>query len=283
METTTIQYESLTNDVLFHMVFTKNEKARRGLISCLLGIPVSEIKDVIVLNPMQYMDAIDSKLTILDLRVLFNNNTYINIEMQVRRFPFWCNRTVVYSCRQIVDQTNVDGFEYENLEPVILISIMDHTIFPDHKVFFNKYCLQDKTGYLYSDKLQFYVMDLTAISDATEEDIKQGLVQWANAFSAESWDDIDKIDNPDIKEAVNQMRTIMSSPEDREIVWRHKLAQLDYDTMMKGARNEGFSNGYSSGVEQNKLDNARTLKTSGLDPTFIANAIGLPLDVVNAL
>ena len=172
---------------------------------------------------------------------------------------------------------------YENLEPVILISIMDHTIFPDHKVFFNKYRLQDNTGYLYSDKLQFYVMDLTAISDATEEDIKQGLVQWANAFNAESWDDIDKIDNPDIKEAVNQMRTIMSSPEDREIVWRHKLAQLDYDTMMKGARNEGFSNGYSSGAENARLADAKAFKAAGFDPAVIANTIGLPLDVVNAL
>ena len=68
-----------------------------------------------------------------------------------------------------------------------------------------------------------------------------------------------------------------------EADWRRKMAQLDYDTMMKGARNEGFSNGYSSGVEQNKLDNAKAFKTAGFDPAVIANTIGLPLDVVNAL
>ena len=39
-------YVSLTTDLLFHLVFTKNDRARISLISSLLGIPESEIISV---------------------------------------------------------------------------------------------------------------------------------------------------------------------------------------------------------------------------------------------
>ena len=152
-----LMYESLMNDVLFHMVFTRNMTALRGLVSSLLGLPESEILEIVVLNPMQYTDAISSKLTVLDIRAHLNGDRYLNIEMQVRRFAYWTNRSVVYSCRQIVEQSNAEGFEYDRLEPVIHIAIMNHTLFSDHKRFFAKYELTDREGYRYSDKLQFRV------------------------------------------------------------------------------------------------------------------------------
>ena len=77
-------YVSLTNDLLFHLVFTKNERARISLISSLLGIPESEIVSADVINPIQLTEAIDTKMTILDLNVHLNNNKHVLVEMQVR-------------------------------------------------------------------------------------------------------------------------------------------------------------------------------------------------------
>ena len=37
------------------------------------------------------------------------------------------------------------------------------------------------------------------------------------------------------------MRTIMNTPEQRQLVWDRRLAQLDYDSQMESARNEGES------------------------------------------
>ena len=182
-----LEYESLMNDVLFHMVFANNEKALRGLVSCLLNIPEADMGKIDVLNPMQYMDAKSSKLTVLDLRVHMADGRFVNIEMQVRRFEYWTNRSVVYSCRQITEQSNAEGFQYDSLEPVIQVAIMNHTLFEDHKRFFTRYQLQDNEGYPYSDKIQFYVMDLKAMDGATEEEKHQGLLEWAEAFSAKNW------------------------------------------------------------------------------------------------
>ena len=125
------------------MVFTRNAEALKGLLSVLLNVPEADIEKVEVLNPMQYSEVSDSKLTVLDLKVHMNNNTYIHVEMQVRKFEYWTNRTLGYACRQIADQIHAD-FDYGKLEPVIQISIMDYSLFPDHKRFFTDYIPRDE-------------------------------------------------------------------------------------------------------------------------------------------
>ena len=197
-----LDYVPLTNDLLFHMVFTKNEQALRSLLSCLLNIPEAEMRKIEILNPMQYTEAIDTKLTVLDLKLHLNGEKYILIEMQVRKFINWTNRTLAYSCRQIADQIKGKQFEYERIQPVILIAIMDNTLFPDHKRFLSKYLLRDEEGYVYSDKLQYIVMDLTAVEKASREEKEQGLVEWADAFRADSWDSAKRIENEGVKEAM---------------------------------------------------------------------------------
>ena len=104
-----LDYEPLTNDLLFHMVFTKNEQALRSLLSCLLDIPQTEMREIEILNPMQYTEAIDTKLTVLDLKLHLNNEKYILIEMQVRRFINWTNRTLAYASRQIAEPDKGKG------------------------------------------------------------------------------------------------------------------------------------------------------------------------------
>ena len=148
-------YEPLTNDAMFHLVFLNNEKARKALVSTLLNIPEKEISEITVINPMQFSDSFDAMQTVLDLRMHLVSGAYLNIEMQVKRFSEWTNRTVVYSCRQITDQSNNEGFKYGDLEPVIHIAIMNNTLFENHKRFFAKYEVMDEEGYRYTDKLQF--------------------------------------------------------------------------------------------------------------------------------
>ena len=45
-----IEYVSLKNDLLFHMVFTRNGRALKGLLSTLLNLPESDILSVEILN-----------------------------------------------------------------------------------------------------------------------------------------------------------------------------------------------------------------------------------------
>ena len=76
--------------------------------------------------------------------------------------------------------------ESSKLDPVIQIFIRDCSLFPEHKRFLSSYVPRDDEGYPYTDKLQFIVMDLTQIGSANEDQKKQGLVEWAMAFKADS-------------------------------------------------------------------------------------------------
>ena len=232
------EFVSLRNDLLFHMVFTRNAEALKGLISVLLNIPEHEILKVEVLNPMQYSEVIDSKLTVLDLKVHLNDGTYVLVEMQVRKFEYWTNRTIAYACRQIADQVHGD-FDYGKLESVIQISIMDYTLFPDHPRFFKRYGPRDDEGYPFSDKLQFYVMDLTQTDTANEDQKKQGLVEWANAFRADSWTEVNEIENSGVKEAAKTMQLIMSNPAERDLIRMRMDAEIDRRTQTASDKKEG--------------------------------------------
>lgn len=273
-------YIALTNDLLFHLVFTMNEKARISLISSLLNIPENDILSADVLNPLQWNESIDTKLTVLDLKVHLNNDKYILIEMQVRKFDHWTNRTLIYGCRDIDEQTNGANFSYGKLQPVIQIAIMDYTLFPEHRKFFARYrVLDEDDGYPFTDKLQFYVMDLTAISEANDEAQHNGLVDWAKAFSAGDWETVEKISNAGVKEATKTMEAIMSSPEQRQRILNRRKALLDYKSEIEDAE----AKGEARGSEKEKRDNAKGFKTAGVDPSIIASVTGLSLTEIAAL
>ena len=253
----TPDYVALTNDLLFHMVFSMNKLALKSLLSSLLNMPEEKIVDIDILNPLQYNDSIDTKITVLDLRVHLNEQEFILVEMQVRRFESWTNRTLVYACRDVIQQSRGEEFSYGKLQPVIQIAIMSHTLFPDHKRFFARYDLKDAEGYCFSDKLQFYVMDLTAIDQASDREKENGLVDWAKAFTARNWEAVDRIENRGVMEAKKTMETIMSTPSQREMIWDRRRALLDWkseieDSIAKGraeGRVEGRAEGRAEGEE----------------------------------
>ena len=219
-------YISLTDDLLFHLVFTKNDRARVSLISSLLGIPESDIVSAAVVNPIQLNESFDTKITVLDLNVHLNNDKHVLVEMQVRKFASWTNRTLIYACREIDDQTKGKEFNYDKLEPVIQIAIMDYTLFPENRKFFARYKVQDEeTGYLFTDRLQFYVMDLTAISLATKKDGEDGLVDWANAFNANDWKTVERINHTGVKEGEG-LKTASGGNFFRPEVIRNKRSAL---------------------------------------------------------
>ena len=229
----------------------------------LLNISQDQITRIEISNPMQYTAIIDTKLTILDLKVHLNDNSFILVEMQVRKFKHWTNRTVVYTCKQLTEQVH-ENFDYDKLQPVILISIMDYTLFPDHTRFFKKYKVVDDENYPYTDKIQFWVMDLTQIAGATDEQKAQGLVEWARAFSANSWEEFNQIQNSAIKEAAKTMELIMSNPTDREKLRMRQDAQNDWITMLNSERRDGIEIGRKDGMDIGRIQTLAELVEDGI-------------------
>ena len=281
-----MEYIPLRNDLLFHMVFTRNMVALKALLSALLHIPEKRIGEIEVLNPIQYSESISTRLTVLDLKVHIQGGTYVLVEMQVRKFDFWTNRALAYASRAVADQVKGE-FNYSKLEPVIQISIMDYSLFPEHRRFFAKYTPRDEEGFEYTNKLRFYVLDLTQIETASDEEKSQGLVEWARAFRAGSWDEVNNIENTGVMEAAKTMELIMANPIEREMLRMRRDAEIDRRTEILSAERrgkaQGVKQGIEQGIEQEKVEIAGGMKRKGFAPSVISELCGLTLEEVHAL
>jgi len=82
-------------------------------------------------------------------------------------------------------------------------------------------------------------MDLTARELATELDKKQGLVEWGKAFSATTWEEVERVQAPGIQEVKKAMTFIMSQPTERERVFARQMAVWDMNTLLQDAERRG--------------------------------------------
>lgn len=170
----TISYKNATgkidygfrNDYMFRAVLQTSKKTLTGLVSALLHINPDDVKSIEIQNPIELGKVYDDKEFILDISLLLNDDTYINLEMQVSNNNDWPERSLSYLCRSF-DQLN-RGQAYLDAKPVIHIGILNYTLFENAPEFYATYELQNiRTQQTYSRKLSLNVLDLTQIDRAT--------------------------------------------------------------------------------------------------------------------
>ena len=225
----------MTNDYLFRAVFQKNNLALRGLIADHLHLKEKDILSVVITNPIELGEDLESKEFRLDLHVILNDNTYINLEMQVTNEYNWPNRSLSYICRSY-DQL-ARGEDYNKVRPVIHISFLDFTLFPDHPEFYATYkILNSKKYHIYNDNFILNVIDLTKINLATEEDRLFSIDDWARFFKATTWEEIKMLatKNPYILEAANTMFKLCADSKIRKICQDREDYQFDIRSYQRG-------------------------------------------------
>ena len=111
---------------LFRALLQKNNRVLKGLIASLLHMKMEDIQSVIIKNEIILGKHIPDKAFILDIRVLMNDNSIINLEMQVVDQCNWVERSMSYLCRCF--DNLVKGDDYINAKPVVQIGLLDYTL-----------------------------------------------------------------------------------------------------------------------------------------------------------
>ena len=192
------------NDYLFRALLQRNNRVLKGLICSLLHLDDRQVRTVTITNPIELGQPIDNKTFFLDVRVLMNDHTYINLEMQVINEYNWIERSLCYLCRSFDNLER--GQEYCEIKPSIQIGLLNFTLFSERPEFYATYqFLNVKNHMLYSDKLRLSVLDLTRIDLATGEDKAYHIDYWASLFKSTTWEEIKMLAQKDdtIKEASN--------------------------------------------------------------------------------
>ncbi|MGN0336659.1 MAG: Rpn family recombination-promoting nuclease/putative transposase [Lachnospiraceae bacterium] len=125
------------NDYMFRVVLQENKFVLRGLIGSLLHLDQGEIRSVEIKNPIKLGEQIDDKTFVLDIEILLNNDTCLNLEMQVLNEGDWVDRSLSYLCRAYDDLQQ--GEDYSEAKCAIHIGILDFTLFKDVPEFYACY------------------------------------------------------------------------------------------------------------------------------------------------
>ena len=180
----------MTNDAMFHIVFEACPGALKAFVGALLHLRPGEITSIEVTNPVEYGISAYSKNYVLDLKIILNGSTILDIELQVESLGFWKERSLAYLCR-IFDDLN-RGDEYIDIRPAIQVGILDFHLAPGDTKFYSNYYMMDEEEphKKYSDKLRLIVLQLKQEANATGEDRKWHLDLWAKFFRAETWEEV---------------------------------------------------------------------------------------------
>ena len=200
-----IEY-NMTNNYMFRYILQKNTKVLKGLICSLLHLKPEEVKKVEIKNPINLSGDVSGKEFILDINVILNDNTLINLEMQVANEYNWPERSLSYLCRSY-DQLH-SGQNYIDVLPVIHIGFLDFTLHPEEPEFYATYkMLNTKNHLVYSDKFILSVVNLNQIELATKEDKTYNIDYWAHVFKAKTWEELKMFakDNEYLQEAAESI------------------------------------------------------------------------------
>ena len=221
------------NDYMFRVILQKHKNVLRSIVCACLKLETEAVQDIVVQNPIELGEAIDDKTFILDIHVLLNNNTIINLEMQVLDLKDWPERSLSYLARSYDNVAK--GDEYINVKPVYHIGFLNYTLFPEYPEFFAKYRMMNlKNHHVYTTKFNLYVVDLTQIELATQEDIDTGLVYWTQVFKAKTWEELRQMAerNQELQEATEALYVYNQD----EIVKQQCRARQDYYNHERGTQ-----------------------------------------------
>lgn len=227
---------SLKHDFSMKEVLS-NDVVRKYFVSDVLDIPVEKILSVRILNPFLWKRYRWQKQGILDVLVELNDDTKINIELQVAMYHHWDRRSLFYLAKMYTEDLRV-GQNYARLKKCIHISLLDFNLTQDEK-YHKVYRLRDEEGKEFSDLFELHIIELRKELNGRER-----IDDWIRLFNAKSKEDLDmiKTENVGILEAINEVKVMSLS----------KRMRLRYEAHLKEIRDRRAREDYvlEQGIEK---------------------------------
>ena len=258
-----------------------NETARTGFLAAVLELNPESIKETVILNTFLRREHEDDKQGILDVRLRMDNETEIDIEIQLSELNIWADRSLFYLAKMFTEQIK-PGESYRLLKKCVSISILDFVLFNDEANFYSCFhIMEDTRHFRYTDKMEFHVIELPKLP--VKEDYSK-LELWAKFINAEKKEEFDMLakKDPYIDSAYRQLQIISQDEQMRMEYEAREKAMRDYSEMMYEADMRGEERGEKRATLRiNKLNSLLSrdnriadLVRSTSDPAFQKQLMG---------
>ena len=258
------KFISLKHDYSFKEIF-RNEIIRKYFISDVLEIPLEEIRSVRLHNTFLWTRHKMQKQGILDVMMVLNDNSKMNIELQIRAEADWDKRSLFYLAKMFIADLR-KGEKYYKLQKCIEISILGFNL-DDAPEYHKIYQLRDKAGRDFSDIFEIHIIELKKELyglDRTDE--------WIRLFRAESKEELNMLmhrtKNPGILEAIKEIN-IMNLSDWMKAQYEFNLREERDKAAMeeqirRDASAQGLAEGRAQGLAEGRVQGLVEGKVQGL-------------------
>ena len=271
-----------TNDFVFKKLFgtEKNVDILKDLIQAILpDLPIHKIKiNKDVSLERKYLT---DKLGILDIIAELNNNTKINIEVQVENLYNTIDRSLFYNTG-LYHESLKKGICYNNSFKTIGIWITNYDVFetgPFHEIARLK---RDYENIILTDKFELHYIQLTKFKAKCKR-ISTKLDQWLTFIINEKLEEIKMVDNEYIKKAEEELEYLSGDEETRRLAFLRDKAIRDEISLKAGAREEGFNDGVKKGKKEANIEMAKKMLENNFEIIIISKITGLSEEEISKL
>lgn len=244
----------ITNDYVFKRVFSYegNESVLKDFLEAILDIKINKIE---VKNPELIKSTKEEKSGILDIKVEIDDNTIIDVEMQMENEYNMEERSTTYSGKLIAGQLQ-SGEQYSRLKKTVVICILNFNYFKRnsyHSIAKMKFEKSTKEayvnmGYQKEDKIASKYMEMHFIElpkfKKKNPDMKARISQWLWLLAGEEEKvEMAEKENEEVKKAVETLNRISLDPKEREryesiiqAEFNHKISNQKF--LEKGKKEE---------------------------------------------
>lgn len=248
-----MKFVPLKYDYAFKEVLL-NESVRKHFISDVTGIPLGDIKSIRITNPNLRKRRRNQKQGILDIALILNDNTKIDIELQIHSNKYWIQRNLFYLASMYTDDLRM-GEDYNRLRKCITISILDFNLIEGEE-YHSIYTLRDKNGREYTDLFEVHIIELKKQVKGTE-----AVDDWIRLLNAESEEDLDMIKtaNTGVLEAMKVVKTMSLVGMIKQEYRDYLKARRDRHGEDAYVFDEGVVHGKAIGQEIGKVESTHEL------------------------
>jgi len=230
---------TLTNDILFKMLFVKYPDLLKRLVSELLGIRYDNIADFEIMNTEIPPEVIGDKFCRLDINMTVDGQR-VDLEVQVTNEHDYADRSLYLWAREYSSALQ-SGHSYAELPHVVVLSIVDFPMFDTDDFHSEFQLLEVKRGTPLTDKMSLHYFELPKIPKSVSAD--DGLKLWLALFSAKTEEDIKQIEElgePIMEQAIGAYRSVSATKEFRELERLRELARHNEASALANAERKGF-------------------------------------------
>lgn len=228
----------------------ENARVRKGFLAAVMRVSPEKIKETVLLPTILRRESGDGKLGILDVRVVMEDGTQVDIEMQMAYFEHWDKRVLFYLSRIYAGQLR-KGEPYDKLKKCIHVSILDFVYFPhDTECCRTIHFRDDKTGEIYTDLMEIQILELKKLPKEVKN--SEDVLVWMKFFSGKTkkeFEDMAKT-NEYIGEAYNALLELSADEKRRLEYEAREKALKDYNSQMESAFKRGEEQGERRGEER---------------------------------